>query len=274
MADELPDGFIHQLHAAVRAEKPSAVVIGEVWEDGSNKIAYSVRRKHLLGGYLDGLMNYPFRNAVLDWVLGGDARRFMEEMERLRENYPPWAFYSAMNALGTHDTVRILTLLGTGSEGRDHGRDWRAAHRLSPGERALAVSRLKLAALVLYAFPGSPTVYYGDEAGMEGFEDPFNRRPFPWNREDRAITGWFQVLGRARREMPALRRGDIRYVAAAGPVLAFTRTWGEETVLCAANAGPDPAELTLPDGEKLSLEPWEGRLVRLEACGAGENKEN
>ena len=271
VADELPDDFIHALRAAVRQTKPEAVVIGEVWEDGSNKIAYSVRRKHLLGGYLDGLMNYPFRSAVLDWLLGGDACRFQQEMETLRENYPPAAFHSAMNALGTHDTVRILTLLGVGSECRDHGRDWRAARRLSPEERALGLARLKLAALVLYAFPGSPTVYYGDEAGMEGFEDPFNRRTFPWGREDRALTGWFRALGRARHRFAALRKGDIRYVRAAGPVLAFTRTWEDETVLCAANAGPAPAELELPGGETRTLGPWEGRLLRLEACQAAED---
>ena len=271
VADELPDDFIHALRAAVRETKPEAVVIGEVWEDGSNKIAYSVRRKHLLGGYLDGLMNYPFRSAVLDWLLGGDACRFQQEMETLRENYPPAAFHSTMNALGTHDTVRILTLLGVGSECRDHGRDWRAALRLSPEERALGLARLKLAALVLYAFPGSPTVYYGDEAGMEGFEDPFNRRTFPWGREDRALTGWFRAPGRARHRFAALRKGDIRYVRAAGPVLAFTRTWEDETVLCAANAGPAPAELELPGGETRTLGPWEGRLLRLEACQAAED---
>ena len=146
-----------------------------------------------------------------------------------------------------------------------------AALRLSPEERALGLARLKLAALVLYAFPGSPTVYYGDEAGMEGFEDPFNRRTFPWGREDRALTGWFRALGRARHRFAALRKGDIRYVRAAGPVLAFTRTWEDETVLCAANAGPAPAELELPGGETRTLGPWEGRLLRLEACQAAED---
>ncbi|MBO5918389.1 MAG: glycoside hydrolase family 13 protein, partial [Oscillospiraceae bacterium] len=116
VADELPDDFVHGIHAAARAEKPEAVVIGEVWEDGTTKIAYDVRRKHLLGGHCDGLMNYPFRTAVLDWLRGGDASDFVERMETLRENYPPYAFYSAMNALGTHDSLRVLTLLGVGED--------------------------------------------------------------------------------------------------------------------------------------------------------------
>lgn len=91
---------------------PDSILIGEVWEDGSNKIAYSQRRRYLLGSETHGLMNYPFRTALLAYVSGGDADDFREAMETLRENYPPAAFYSAMNFLGTHDTPRILTLLG------------------------------------------------------------------------------------------------------------------------------------------------------------------
>lgn len=261
VADELPDGFIRRLHAAAREVKPEAVIIGEVWEDGSTKIAYGVRRRHLLGGYLDGLMNYPFRNAVLAWLLGGDAAEFQREMETLRENYPPAAFYSAMNALGTHDTPRILTLLGVGSGKGEWSKEQRADYRMTGAERALGLARLRLGLTVLFAFPGSPTVYYGDEAGMEGFEDPFNRMGFPWGREDRALTAWVAELGRARRTMEPLRRGDIAYVRAEGPVLAFTRTWAGETVLCAANAGEEPIELELPWGGTLELGGMEGKLV-------------
>ncbi len=269
VADELPDDFIRRLRQAVRETKPEAVVIGEVWEDGSNKTAYGVRRRHLLGGYLDGLMNYPFRNAVLDWLLTDNAEGFREEMEALRENYPPAAFYSAMNALGTHDTTRILTLLGVGSECREQSRAWRAARRLTAEERLLGLSRLRLGALVLYAFPGSPTVYYGDEAGMDGFEDPFNRRTFPWGEEDSSLMDWFRALGRARQELPALRRGDIRYLQARGAVLAFTRSWQGETILCAANAAAAPAQLELPGGGTLTLAPWQGQLLRLDPSGGG-----
>ena len=195
VADELPDDFIHGIHAAARQAKPEAVIIGEVWEDGSNKIAYGVRRRHILGGHCDGLMNYPFRNALLSFLLGEDAFRFWQAMETLRENYPPFAWRSAMNFLGTHDTPRILTLLGTGGDGREHDKDWRAAFRMSPGQYALGKARLKLGALVLFAFPGSPMVYYGDEAGLEGFEDPFNRRTYPWGREDGELLAWYAALG-------------------------------------------------------------------------------
>ena len=167
-------------------------------------------------------------------------------METLWENYPPFAWRSAMNFLGTHDTPRILTLLGTGGDGREHDKDWRAAFRMSPGQYALGKARLKLGALVLFAFPGSPMVYYGDEAGMEGFEDPFNRRTYPWGEEDAELIAWYRALGKARRELAPLRRGALCYTAAEGDVLAFTRTWEEDTVLCACNAGRECARVTLP----------------------------
>ena len=241
------------VHAAARAEKPDAVVIGEVWEDGSTKVAYGVRRKHILGRHCDGLMNYPFRGAALDYLRGGDAADFMETMETLRENYPPFAYYSAMNSLGTHDTPRILTLLGVGSECRERSREWRASFRMEADQRRRGKELLKLGAALLFAFPGSPTVYYGDEAGMEGFEDPFNRRTFPWGREDYELLGWFTRLGHLRQECPALRRGDIRYRAAQGSLLAFTRSAEGETILAAFNTGGESAELRLEDAERIEL---------------------
>ncbi|MEA4933889.1 MAG: alpha-amylase family glycosyl hydrolase, partial [Lawsonibacter sp.] len=173
------------------------------------------------------------------------GEHFVEAMETIRENYPPFAFYSAMNSLGTHDTPRILTLLGAGSEYKEQSKDWRARFRLSPKQRRRGKNLLRAAALLLFCFPGSPTVYYGDEAGMEGFEDPFNRQTYPWGQEDRELLDWFRALGALRREHPALRRGNIRYVAGRGPLLAFTRTHSEETVLCVCNAGERPETLNL-----------------------------
>ena len=246
VADELPDDFVAGIHAAARAEKPSAVVIGEVWEDGSTKVAYGVRRKHILGGHCDGLMNYPLRSAILSYFSGGKAEDFVSGMETIRENYPPFAFYSAMNSLGTHDTPRILTLLGAGGERRDQSRDWRANFRLEGDALRLAKERLRAAALLLFCFPGSPTVYYGDEAGMEGFEDPFNRRTYPWGHEDQELLAWFKQLGALRKTHPALRRGTVRYVAAEGPLLAFARADDGEEILCVCNAGDGPVTLPLP----------------------------
>ena len=246
VADELPDDFVHGVHQAARETNPQAVVLGEVWEDGSTKIAYGVRRKHILGGHCDGLMNYPFRNALLAWLMGGDAAHFRDAMETLRENYPPFAWRSAMNFLGTHDTPRILTLLGVGGDGQDHDKDWRAAYRMTESQYLLGRTKLMLGALVLFAFPGSPTVYYGDEAGMEGFEDPVNRRSFPWGREDQALQAWYTALGRARRELAPLRRGELLWDRAEGRLLAFRRRWEGQEVLAAVNAGREATAVEVP----------------------------
>lgn len=256
VADELPDDFVAGIHAAARAEKPAAVIIGEVWEDGSTKVAYGVRRRHILGGHCDGLMNYPLRSAILSYFQGSGAEAFVEGMETIRENYPPFAFYSAMNSLDTHDTPRILTLLGAGGEYRDQSKAWRAQFRLSPRQRTRGRELLKAAALLLFCFPGSPTVYYGDEAGMEGFEDPFNRQTYPWGHEDRELLEWYRALGRLRRRSQALRRGSIRYVLGRGHLLAFLRETDEERLLCAFNAGDEERAFSFDGGQ---LRPVLGR---------------
>ena len=246
VADELPDEMVHALHAAARAEKKDGLIIGEVWEDGSIKMAYDVRRKHVWGGHCDGLMNYPLRNALISFLLGGDAQQFMLDMETIREHYPPFAFHNAMNSLGTHDTLRILTFLGTGSDHRgDWSREQRANYPMTEEEYRQGVWRLKLGLALLFAFPGAPTVYYGDEAGVTGFEDPFNRKPFPWGSEDKDLQGFVAKLGRLRKTVPALRRGEIAYLAADKGLLAFSRTLDGETVIAAANRGDRGAHLEL-----------------------------
>ena len=244
VADELPDWFIEKIRSAMEDTKPDSFLLGEVWEDASNKIAYSQRRRYLLGHELHGVMNYPFRTALLAYLRGGDASYFREAMETIRENYPPSAFYSAMNFLGTHDTPRILTVLG--ADRTPETKEERAVYRLPPSERARGKALVRLAALVLFTFPGAPTVYYGDEVAMEGFEDPFNRGTYPWGAGDRVMESWFARLGRLRQQMPALSRGRFRWLSASGPLLAFTRETESERVVIVVNAGPDSRTLTLP----------------------------
>ena len=261
VADELPDRVVHAIHEAARAEKPDAVIIGEVWEDASNKIAYDVRRHHVLGGHCDGVMNYPVKNALLGFLLGDSGESLRSAVETQRQNYPRWAFYSGMNSLGTHDTVRALTLLGEGSAHGEWSKDERAEFRLSPEARARGKARLKLGSLALYCLPGSPTLYYGDEAGLEGFEDPFNRRTYPWGEEDQELLQWFTALGKLRKTRPSLRRGELEWQPCGGRVAVFTRYLGEEKLTVCLNAGEKKAELELPGGETVTLPPLSGKLL-------------
>ena len=251
VVDELPDEFVRRLRRRMRQIDPQSLLLGEVWEDGTTKIAYSQRRKYLLGRETNGLMNYPFRTALMAYLLGGGAEYFRDSMEELRENYPAPAFYGAMNFLSTHDTPRLLTILGLTSPA-PQTRDERAVYQLSDSDLARGMSLLKLAALILYTFPGSPMLYYGDEAGMQGFEDPFNRGTYPWGHENAELVQYFQQLGALRKAHEALQSGTIVYHAAQGRALAFSRRTEHDHCLTAVNAGDEPATLTLP---------WDGTLA-------------
>ena len=253
VADELPDRFIEKIRDAMEDVDPDSFLLGEVWEDGTNKIAYSERRRYFLGTEFHSLMNYPFRRAALRYLLGGDAEIFYEQMETVRENYPPEAFYNLMNFFSTHDTPRMLTLLGVGEGEIPDSREERSSYRLSPAQRELAEARLRVGAALLYCFPGSPMLYYGDEAGMEGFEDPFNRGTYPWGREDEKLLRFYRTLGVLRMERKSLQKGALRYLMAAGNLLIFERVLDDERTICALNAG---------EGERFVALPFAGALAK------------
>ena len=179
VADELPDVFLDDLRKAVKEENENAVIIGEVWEDATNKFAYGERRRYLLGGQLDSVMNYPFADAILNYVKFGNAQAFMSAIMSIIENYPPCVVNVLMNHIGTHDTERAITrLAGESAQGKD--RSWQHSHnQLSDYDYLKGVSMMKLASLIQYTLPGVPSLYYGDEAGMQGMKDPFNRACFP-----------------------------------------------------------------------------------------------
>ncbi|MCL1820959.1 MAG: glycoside hydrolase family 13 protein [Oscillospiraceae bacterium] len=262
VADELPDEFIEQFRTVLRETNHEAVLIGEVWEDASNKTAYGKRRRYLLGRGLDSVMNYPFRNALIAFLRGGDARDFVEEMECLRENYPKLAFNSLMNLIGTHDSPRILTVLGCDEEDYNGTKDDRALRRLSRAQRGTGLARLKLAAAIQFSFPGSPMLYYGDEAGMEGFEDPLNRLGYPWGGEDKSLLQWYRQLGNARRNSEALRSGEMLWRHAKEGLLVYERAGEHESVIVAVNASLNRMSCTLDWNSKTAVDLMTGRSLR------------
>ena len=233
VADELPDEFIRRFKGRLRQLKPDALLLGEVWEDASNKSAYSVRRRYFIDGELDSVMNYPWRGAILGFIRGQDDGVLLgESIMTIAENYPPQVLHALMNSLGTHDTARILTTL-IGDFGGD--REYQSRVRLSYEQREYALERLRMASFLQYTLPGCPCVYYGDEAGMEGCKDPFNRGCFPWGHEDRRFYELFRTLGELKNNTPVLRFGDVRVTAAGDGKIAFTRSYGGQTLLCCVN---------------------------------------
>ena len=214
VVDELPDQFIDNLSRAAKTEKADALILGEVWEDASNKTAYGIRRRYFLGGQLDSVMNYPFRNAILGFLLGENKCNFVEIVESIIENYPAQSLNLLMNHIGTHDTERAITILG-GEPVLNNDRQWQYEHhKLSDEQRTLGIKRLKLAALLQFTLPGVPSVYYGDEAGVEGYKDPFNRACYPWGNENSELIEWYRNLGKLRKNEAVFANGTMNFITA------------------------------------------------------------
>lgn len=247
VADELPDEFMENLRKSVKEENPEAFIVGEVWEDASNKESYGARRKFLLGEQLDSVMNYVFRNAILDFCRGQDARYTMSAIMSVIENYPRPVLRVLMNSLSTHDTERALTVIaGEPLNGRD--RKWQAETSLSKEQRERGLKLLRIASAMQYTLPGFPCVYYGDEAGMEGYRDPFNRRCYPWGREDKELIEWHAKLGNLRKSCSALWDGDFINVCARERRLAYIRRDKHSAIYCSFNLGDETAEFSAPPG--------------------------
>lgn len=214
VADELPGPFIRDLRRTMKEVNPESVLIGEVWEDASNKISYGERRSYLLGDELDSVMNYPFRKILVDFILGQeDAGSVGQALLSLKENYPEEHFYTTMNLLGSHDQPRILTVFA-----EELPEDMPAREK-----KAVAKDRLKLAAFWQMTSPGPPSIYYGDEAGLEGGSDPLNRCTYPWGQEDQELVDFFREMTALRHHYDVLRTGDWLPVVGEGDVFGYLR---------------------------------------------------
>ena len=221
--DELPPKFSRTFYRELKALDPEAVLIGEVWEDASNKVSYSEQRAYLSGHEIDSAMNYPFRSILLDFLLGRSGGEDTgRRVESLRENYPTHNFYSMMNLVGSHDVERIMTLLGEAPEPGASETE-RGAYRLDEQRAALGRARVELAFVWQMTFPGVPSIYYGDEIGMQGYRDPHNRAPYDWEGGDTALREKVKAISRLRNENDALSTGDFIPLVAAGDVYAYAR---------------------------------------------------
>lgn len=242
VADELPDSFIKNIHDCLKEPDPDNLLIGEVWEDASNKYSYGELRAYFSGDELDGTMNYPFRDNAIDYVLGKEsAEMFCRKMRSMEENYPKEAFYGSLNLIGGHDCERILSVLGHyGPAEGDHTRgDGRfmpkgAALYLNGDQYVDARKKLKLLSSLQYVMPGVPCVYYGDEAGVQGSRDPDNRRTYPWGHEDQDILYHYRMLGLIYESHPALKDGAFEICERDG-CLFVIRSNEDETILTIIN---------------------------------------
>lgn len=230
VADELPDIFLDLLRKAVKETDPQAAVIGEVWEDASSKEAYGQRRRYFQGAQLDAVMNYPAKDAILRFLTGdGDARALAEVINTLWENYPTPAFSASMNILGTHDTPRMLTILLEAFN-----------------DQQTARQKLFLALLIQFFLPGIPCIYYGDEKGMTGGKDPFNRQCLVKGPGDEEIFRFYRRLGVFRNQLTALPEMHFQPEEGEGGYYAFSRVGPHERIYIGINGGSSEKHLAIP----------------------------
>ena len=243
VVDELPGFFVKELRENVKSVDKDAVIIGEVWEDASNKSSYGERREYFLGKELDSVMNYPMRNALIDFMLGNiDAEGVDERLMSLKENYPREAYYSLLNIMSSHDVERLLTLMGNAPSRHSVDKEYQASFKLDGYALEQAKEKATLFVGMMMTLPGVPCIYYGDEIGMQGYGDPFCRGTFPWNEvdvldPDAKVRTRFSKMIELRNSSKALSVGEFESVYKIGNVYGYVRYNNDEMYLVLVNAG-------------------------------------
>jgi glycosidase len=248
VADELPDSFLNNLRKCVKKNDKEAYIVGEVWEDASDKFSYGRLKQYFLGKQLDSVTNYPLRNAIINFIQTKDCSELYMTMNMIIEKYPPQSVNCLMNILGTHDTARILTVVGSSTV--PENKSEMAEHNLTDDELAEGINLLKIAVLLQMTLPGIPCIYYGDEAGMQGWTDPFNRRCFPWGQENQEILSHYNFLGELRKSSSVFSQGKYRCLVHDKGMFAFERYNDEERLIIAANISPSTVTLNLKQDMK------------------------
>ncbi len=264
VADELPSAFLEKLRSVSRSKDENALIIGEVWENAVDKVSYGERRGYFRGKQLDSVMNYPGKNALIEFVKNGNAEVFYNTMVELYASYPKVCSDVLMNILGTHDTERILTVLGGVSPDGLSNKEL-STKRMTKRQKQYAISCLKVASILQYTIFGTPSVYYGDEAGIEGYHDPFCRMPFPWGREEQTLLSHYRKLGEIRRNEKVFAKGDFAFVHASYGFVAYRRfdENGEITVVANTSRGVKVYELSHEHTDLFTGEAIDGKVKLL-----------
>ncbi len=244
VVDELTDKFVSDIKSSLNRDNKSSILYGEVWEDASNKIAYDVRKKYYLGSELDGVMNYPFRTGIIEFIRNKSTAPLVFALLEVLPNMPKRIADIQMNFLGTHDTERIITALA-GDSFNGISNDVLAHKRMSPSQRKTGVKRLKAAYTLLATLPGVPSIFYGDEVGLEGYKDPFNRMPYPWKSQDFELLEFFKEVGKLRRENTVYKDGEFSLIALDSKFIAFSREKGKSKYITVINNCEEKIEISV-----------------------------
>jgi len=248
-----PTGYWETFRGVVKQARPEALIISETWQKDSTLL------RMLRGDRADTSMNYRLRDAVVGFLAPGgfdskgfaDSGRiilpseFASRLASIREDYPDAAYYSLMNLLDSHDTERIRWTLTPGEETT-------ASKEQNAANVAAGKLRQRLASLIQFTVPGAPTVYYGDEAGVTGDDDPDDRRTYPWldrgGTPDQSLFSHYQMLNTLRRTNSALTQGDFKVLLAddASEVVAYGRKTGSQAAVVIINRGSQAWSGSIP----------------------------
>ncbi len=245
VADELPDSFLKSLRKCVKEKDIDAYIVGEVWEDASDKFSYGNLKQYFLGKQLDSVTNYPLRNAIINFIQTKDCSELYQTMNMIIEKYPLQSVHCLMNILGTHDTARILTVIGSSSV--PESKSEMAVDTLTASELTEGIMLLKIATLLQMTLPGIPCIYYGDEAGMQGWTDPFNRRCYPWGEENKEILSHYKSLGKLRKSSSVFAQGKYRCLVHDKGMYVFERFNDETRLIIAVNISSNTVTLNLKE---------------------------
>lgn len=242
VVDELPAEFVRKIRSAVKGVSNDAIVIGEVWEDASNKISYGKRREYFQGYELDSVMNYPLKNAIINFARTGNAKALVGVIKAQIDHYPKNVLTSLMNVLSTHDTYRLLTAVG-GEDADGLSKAQMSEMTIPENQLSQAKFKQKVASLLQYTLIGVPCIYYGDEIAMQGYADPLNRRCYPWGKEDREMLSWYKTLADLRCSFDAFNSTEFSEIISNNGVFVFKRVGEQSEVLVAINLNGEDCDL-------------------------------
>ena len=241
VVDEIGHNYLTKICDSIRENKKDALIIGEVWEDASTKIAYGKRRGYFLGHELNSVMNYPLKEALLNFILHNNANHFYYVCQIIEDNYPEFVKHNLMNLIDSHDTRRILSILEEGNH---------------------VMERLKIISALQYGFYGNPSIFYGDEVGIREDEPDFCRKCFPWGNENKEILQWYKFLGELRKHK-VFKKGKMEPLKAEDGIIIFKRVCEDEEILFAASVSNDVFTYLLYDSYTSLIDGSQSNKVKI-----------
>lgn len=227
VVDEIENSKLNQICSSIREVKKNALILGEVWEDASNKIAYGYRRNYFLGKQLNSVMNYPLKDAIINYIETKNCSNLRNTIFMLLDHYPKNVCDNLMNILGTHDSSRIMSVINAFTN-----------------NKLEAESLLKIATLLQFTCFGVPCIFYGDEQGLQGVNAPYCRVCMPTKNANIKLTNWYKFLGKLRTEK-VFETGKLNVLVADNELFGFERVDKKIKFIFLTNCGLEEKHFTL-----------------------------